>query len=196
MMRLQLNLPFQDLAYRFNISKPTASRIFDKWIDLMATARKFLITWPDREELQRTMPTDFVQVYGHKVAVIIDCFEVFIERPGDLLARASTWSNYKHHNTVTFLIGICPQGVISFISKAWGSHTSDNYLTDNCHIVNRLLPGDIVLADRGFNISESVALHGAKLEIPAFTKGKASYHLLKLKKLEDLQMCGFMLKGL
>ena len=64
------------------------------------------------------MPTDFVQAYGHKVAVIIDCFEVFIERPGDLLACASTWNIYKHHNTIKFLIGICPQGTISFISKA------------------------------------------------------------------------------
>ena len=186
MMRLRLNLPFQDLAYRFNISKSTASRIFDKWIDLMATALKFLIKWPDREELQRTMPTDFVQVYGHKVAVIIDCFEVFIERPGDLLARASTWSNYKHHNTVKFLIGICPQGVISFISKAWGGRTSDKYLTENCQILNRLLPGDIVLADRGFNISESVALHGAKLEIPAFTKGKSQLSSLEVEETRRL----------
>ena len=46
----------------------------------------------------------------------------------------------------------------------------------------------IVLADRGFNISKSVALMGAKLEIPDLLKGKHSYHLLKLKKLEDLLM--------
>ena len=93
----------------------------------MTTMLKCLIdSWPDREELQRTMPTDFVQVYGHNVGVIIDCFEVFIEHPGDLLSRASTWSNYKH-NTIKFLIAVFPQGVISFISKAWGGHTSDKY---------------------------------------------------------------------
>ena len=109
MMRLRLNLPLQDLAYRFNISKSTASRTFDKWIDVMATVLKLLIKWPNREELQKTMPTDFVQVYGQKVGVIIDCFEVFIEHPGDLLVRASTWSNYKHHKTIIFLIGTCPQ---------------------------------------------------------------------------------------
>ena len=45
---------------------------------------------------------------------------VFIERPSSLIARAMTWSNYKHHNTVKFLFGITPQEVISFISKAWG----------------------------------------------------------------------------
>ena len=94
------------------------------------------------------MPTDFIQVYCHKVVVITGCFEVFIERLVDLLARASTWSNYKHHNTIKFLIGIRPQGAISFISKAWGGCTSDKYLIQNCHILNRFLPGDVVLADR------------------------------------------------
>ena len=52
---------------------------------------------------------------GSKVAVVIDCFEVFIEPPSNLKARASTWSNYKHHNTVTVLLGITSQGVVSFI---------------------------------------------------------------------------------
>ena len=102
------------------------------------------------------------------------------------MARACAWSNYKHHNTVKFLIGICPQGVISFISKAWGGRTSDKYLTENCHILNRLLPGDIVLADRGFNISESVALKGARLEIPAFTKGKGQLSSLEVEETQRL----------
>ena len=39
--------------------------------------------------------------------------------------------------------------------------------------MKKLLPGDIVLADRGFDIKESIAVQGAKLHIPAFTKGKA-----------------------
>ena len=36
---------------------------------------------------------------------------------------------------------------------------------------NFLTQGDVVLADRGFNISKDVALHMAKLEIPAFCQG-------------------------
>lgn len=86
----------------------------------MSERLDFLIKWPDRENLRKTMPLVFKQNFGNKVAVIIDCFEVFIDRPSSLIARAMTWSNYKHHNTVKFLIGITPQGVISFISKAWG----------------------------------------------------------------------------
>ena len=58
-----------------------------------------------------------------KSVVIIDCTEIFIERPTDLLARAQVWSNYKHHSTVKFLIGITPQGTISFLlqcTMCWG----------------------------------------------------------------------------
>jgi len=51
-----------------------------------------------------------------KCDVIIDCMEIFIERPSDLLTRAQVWSNYKHHSTTKFLIGITPQGTISYVS--------------------------------------------------------------------------------
>ena len=35
-------------------------------------------------------------------------YEVFIEIPSNLEARSLTWSTYKHHNTIKFLIGITP----------------------------------------------------------------------------------------
>ena len=76
-----------------------------------------LVHWPERENLCKTMPMCFKYAFGNKVAVIIDCFEVFIEKPTNLLARAQTFSSYKHHNTIKILIGITPQGSISFVSE-------------------------------------------------------------------------------
>ena len=66
---------------------------------------------------RKTMPVYFQYAFGKKVTVIIDCLEVFIEEPSNLLARAQTFSNYKHHNTIKILIGITPQGSISFVSE-------------------------------------------------------------------------------
>ena len=78
-------------------------------------------------------------------------------------------------------MGIAPQGVSSFVSNTWGGRVSDKYLTDHCGILKKLLPGDIVLADRGFDISESVGMMQAKLHIPAFTKGKSQLSTLEVE---------------
>lgn len=172
LMKLKLNMPFQDLSYRFSVSLSTVSRIFSSWMVALDMRLKPLIHWPEREDLHRTMPQSFHFSFGNKTTVIIDCFEVFINRPSNLYARAQTFSSYKHHNTVKILIGISPQGSISFVSKAWGGRTSDKFLTENCGLMKKLIPGDLVLADRGFTIQESLMFHRAQLAIPAFTRGK------------------------
>ena len=171
LMKLRLNLGDQDLAYRFNVSQATVSRYFAKWVDIMYIRLKPLIKWPSREELLKTMPTEFRASF-RKCVVIIDCFEIFIERPTSLMARAQTWSNYKHHNTVKYLIGICPQGAVTFISKGWGGRVSDVHLTENCHILENLLPGDVIIADRGFNVHDSAGIYCAEVKLPSFTRGK------------------------
>ncbi|XP_022793761.1 uncharacterized protein LOC111332642 isoform X1 [Stylophora pistillata] len=61
LIRLKLNSPLQDLAFRSNISVPTTSRIFDKWTHVVSIRLKFLIQWPKHEELQATMPAVFQQ---------------------------------------------------------------------------------------------------------------------------------------
>ena len=74
--------------------------------------------------------------------------------------------------TLLVSIGITPQGTICFVSEAWGGRTSDKFLTENCGFLDNLIPGDLVLADRGFTVHESVQFRQAKLNIPAFTKGE------------------------
>ena len=47
---------------------------------------------------------------------------------------------------------------------------SDKYLTEHRGILKKILPGDVVLADRGYDISDSVRMQQNKLHIPASTK--------------------------
>lgn len=174
LIKLWLNLGDQDLAYRFAISQPSVSRYIAKWLDLLSTKFLFLIHWPDRQELMKTIPNDFWKHFK-KCVIIIDCFEIFIERPTSLKARAQTYSNYKKHNTVKFLIGITPQGSIAFVSKGWGGRVSDVHITANCGSLCNLLPGDLVLADRGFTIQQAAGLFCAEVRIPPFIKGKNNF---------------------
>ena len=108
LMKLRLNLSYQDLGYRFGVSQSTVSRIFISTLDIMYDRTHFMIRWHSREELRQTMPMEFRRTFGNKVAAIIDCFEVFVDRPSNLGARSQTWSSYKHHNTLKFFICISP----------------------------------------------------------------------------------------
>ena len=178
LMKLRLDVGEQDLAYRFGINQSTVSRCISKWVDIMFTKLSFLIQWPERDQLLKTMPADFREHF-RKCALIIDSFKVFMQRPTSLKARVQTFSNYKKHNTVKFLIGITPQGSVAFISKGWGGRASDVHITENCGVLQKLLPGDIVLADRGFTVQEAAGLYCAGVHIPPFTKGK-----MQLSKVE------------
>ena len=93
-------------------------------------------------------------------------------------ARAQTYSNYKKHNAVKFLIGISPSGCVTFLSDCWGGggggggRVSDKKITTKSGLLDKLIPGDVVMADRGFTMADDFAMKGAKLIVPAFTKGK------------------------
>ena len=60
-----------------------------------------------------------------RLTSIIDCFEIFIERPCNLKTRVEVYSNYKKHSTVKFLIACSPLGTVTFLSKAYGGRTTD-----------------------------------------------------------------------
>ena len=83
LLKLRLNISSQDLDYRFDIHASTVSRILLRCTD---TCLQPLIVWSERENIRKTMPECFRSEFGDKVAVVIDCFEVFIERPSNLLA--------------------------------------------------------------------------------------------------------------
>ncbi|XP_031327975.1 uncharacterized protein LOC116161365 isoform X2 [Photinus pyralis] len=182
LMKLRLNLLFTDLGYRFNISRSTCGRIFKNVLHVLYKKLRSFVQWPERECLCATMPKCFKENFGNRVTVIIDCFEIFTEKPKNKEASSQHFSHYKHHHTIKYFIGISPQGSVMFISKAFTGRSSDKFITENSGFLKNLLPGDLILADRGFLIKDSVNLCMAEVQMPAFLKGKKQLHP---KEVED-----------
>ena len=168
LMSLRLNLGLEDLLYRYGVSLPRFSDNFQKWIDKMFASMICLITWPSREIIQSNMPQILKELYPN-TRCIVDCSEIFIQSTCSYKARAQTYSNYNKHNTVKFLVGITPNGGISFLSKCWGGRATDKFSTQNFGFRQLVENRDFTIADRGFDIADDLGVFGACLEVPPFT---------------------------
>ncbi|XP_065651045.1 uncharacterized protein LOC136079247 [Hydra vulgaris] len=156
LMKIKLGFLNKDLSFRFGFSESTVTRIYRTWLLIIAENVKSLIVWPEKHVLRRNLPTSFRKKFYNCVA-IIDCMEIFIERPFSLHARAQTWSNYKNNNSIKYLIGITPPGAVSFLSPGWGGRVSDKEITIKSGFLEKITHGDCVLADRGFTLVDEFA---------------------------------------
>lgn len=118
LMRLKAGLFVQDLSDRFGISITTVSRICITWVNFLYYELKDMFPFPSQELVRKNMPQEFAQFPTTRI--ILDCTELFIERPSAMLAQSETWSEYKHHNTWKLLVGVTPNGQVTFVSKLWG----------------------------------------------------------------------------
>lgn len=169
MVKLRHSPANEMLADIFDISMGLTSQIFNTWVKFLANELRPLIYWPSKDVIAQRLPTSLQQY--RNLRCTIDCSEIFIDRPRDLQTQALTWSDYKKHNTIKFLVGIAPNGMITFLSKVWGGRASDQHITKSSGFLDLLEPGDLILADRGFTIKEEILKRRASLQIPPSSSG-------------------------
>ena len=63
---------------------------FYNLIKLVSKLLKNLVAWLPREAIQDNLPEAFIKTENNKCRVILDCAEVFIERPKPLDCQAAT----------------------------------------------------------------------------------------------------------
>ena len=188
-MKLRLNPPMRDLANRFNISISTCSRIFSSWTRASATILKSFVFVPDQGTINVTKPPRFSSI--QHLNMIIDCSELFIETPKNHLLQRLSWSSYKHHNTFKFLVGISPNSMITFISKAFCGSISDKEICIQSRFFDVLEPYCSIMADKGFKISKECTARQIQLIMPPGRRGQAqmsSGQVLKTKEIAQLRI--------
>ena len=170
LMKLRLGITGQDIADRLNVSEALISSIFNTWIKLLGKELKPMLEFPPKQNILSNLPVDAAQ-FPH-LRCIIDCTEIFLERPREHLMQVKTWSDYKKHNTAKILVSVTPRGKICYVSKCWGGRASDVHIVNESGFLNNIDPFDQIMADKGFTIEKQLLLRGAKLIIPPGVKGQ------------------------
>ena len=73
------------------------------------------------------------------------------------------------------MIGVTPAGAASFVSDAYEGSISDREIVQKSGFLDPIIPGDVIVGDRGFTIDDLVKAKGGKLVIPPFLKGRNNF---------------------
>ena len=117
---------------------------------------KSIERFPPWHIVKKYMPDIFKKDYPN-TRIIIDATEFPIEQPSSLITQSCTFSAYKNRNTVKVLIGITPSGAISFVSQCYEGSVSDRKLVELSGLLEKLEPGDEIMADKGFLLTKKIA---------------------------------------
>ena len=133
---LRLGFTLGLTAWLFNMPKSAISRYLITWSNFLYVKLGCIPIWPSKDECIAPMPQIFKETYP-STRVIIDCTELFCQRPSSLTMQSSLFSHYKHHVTYKGLVGIAPSGGITFISELYDGSISDVEIVQRCGILKR-----------------------------------------------------------
>lgn len=158
----------------FGVAPGTVSRIVITWVLFLEKELSFLLPFSTLDEMADVKrPKAFIEF--PKLRGVIDCTEFYIEKPNRVSSQRSTHSSYKSCNTFKLLVSISPIPHFNFISNLYSGSISDKEIVKQSSFLEKLNPGDEIMADKGFNIQDLLALrHSKLLAPPIMRKGKIS----------------------
>ena len=95
--------------------------------------------------------------------------------PRDFKRQGNLYSSYKNHHTYKCLVAVAPNGSIVYMSDLYEGAISDRAIVEKCGFLNYIKPGDLVLADRGFTITDLLLVKHATLNIPPFLGQRSKF---------------------
>uniref|UniRef100_A0A147BIC1 Putative tick transposon n=1 Tax=Ixodes ricinus TaxID=34613 RepID=A0A147BIC1_IXORI len=170
-MKLYHDVTFSLLAVLFGVHRTTVSNIFKESIVILASILEHAVFWPDKDAIVSCLTTYF---WDYKdTRMVLDCTEIEIERPKDLMSRLLTYSHYKRTYTAKVLVSETPGGLISYVSPAYGGKASDTFITKQSQLLDRCTPHvDSVMVDKGFLINELCREKNVRMIRPPFLMEK------------------------
>lgn len=168
LMKLRRNFDNMDLAVWFNVSKTTLTNVFLTILDALHQTifLEALKTVPSRHKNKSSLPECFKGFEDCRM--IIDCTEVCTAQPKSRAVKNIVYSSCKKTQTLKGLVGIAPNGAMTFASALFPDSNSDKEIVQKCGILKVFEMGDLILADKRFTISDLLQPLGANLNSPPF----------------------------
>ena len=161
------------LCDTFGIAVGSGSKIFVAWVLFLEKELEFLINFTTLAEIEGLKrPKVFRDAKYSRVRSVIDCTELYIQKPSLPSSQHSTFSQYKSHNTFKLLVSMSPICHFNFVSKLYTGSISDKQIVQQSGFLASVEPGDAIMADKGFNIRDLLALKSAVLIAPPIMPSK------------------------
>ena len=93
-----------------------------------------------------------------------------------------TWSTYKHHNTLKFLVAVAPNSSITYVSPAYTGRISDKELTVHCGYLEHVPPYTVLMCDKGFQLEEECTARRITHYIPPGKRGMSQMGSVEVAK--------------
>lgn len=152
------------------------SKIIKTWINFLYFQLKELEEqfWPSKEVICEHMPKVFEKKFPN-TRVIVDATEQPIHKPSSIEAQSKTWSSYKYKNSLKTMVGITPNGAVSYVSSAYGGSASDRQIIKRSSLLNegKFDAGDSIMEDRGILIQDLFPNQNVSVNTPTLLMGKS-----------------------
>jgi hypothetical protein len=121
--RLRLGLMHNDLAYRFNISMTTISRIVPFWTKLLSS-----VLVEESHRLDKEQTPDGLDRRRNKI--ILECHEIFFESTPQV--KVVDLTGKKVYGRAKALIEVSANGFVYNVSDLFPAHISDKEIIESC----------------------------------------------------------------
>ncbi|KAG1655660.1 hypothetical protein GQR58_024416 [Nymphon striatum] len=172
LMKLRQNYTNLHLAQLFSCSETTISNIILTFLYVLhhLLFKDLMATFPSRNKNKICSPSSFLPFPNCRI--VIDCTVVEIAIPQMMNLQSATYPSYRSTNSFKALVGVSPNGAITYISKLYPVSVSDKKIVESCGILTHFIAGDLILAYEDFLIEDIVPVGVSVNTCPFLQHGK------------------------
>ena len=172
LMKVRQNYTNLHLAQLFSCSTSTISNIVKTFVHVLHSilVKDIMATIPSRDKNKISAPSSFSNFTTCRT--VIDCTDIEVAAPGLMSQQKAVYSSYRGMHSFNVIVGVAPNAVITYVSKLYPGSISDKSIVQKSGLLNHFVPGDVILADKGFLIQDIVPSDVAVNIPPFLNQGK------------------------